>query len=106
MAPTTTRKEDFLGRDLANATPGTTQAKDHLGRDVIAADKDFLGRGLTNPPWTLTTTYPVGARVYVAGGTLVATAITTGISGGTAPTAPGAVGGTVVVGGVTWTRVE
>jgi hypothetical protein len=105
MAPTTTRKEDFLGRDLANATPGTTQAKDSVGRDIIAGDKDYLGRSLQNIPWVATTAYTVnGTRVYVTGGTLVATVA--GTSGAAAPTAPGAVGGTVVDGTVTWQRVE
>jgi len=101
---TTTRKEDFLGRDLANATPGTTNAKDTLGRDVVAGDKDYLGRSLTNPPWVTLTPYGVGARIYVAGGTLVATVA--GTSGASAPTAPGSVGGTVVDATVTWQRVE
>jgi len=101
---TTTRKEDYLGRDLANATPGVTNAKDTLGRDVVAADKDYLGRSLTNIPWAATTAFAVGARVYVAGGTLVATV--GGTSGAAAPTAPGTIGGTVVDATVTWQRVE
>ena len=29
---TTTRKEDYLGRDLVNETPGTSDATDYAGR--------------------------------------------------------------------------
>lgn len=101
---TTTRKEDYLGRDLTNATPGTSQATDFLGRAVTASDKDFVGRNLTSAPWTATTAYTVGTVVYVAGGELVCTVA--GTSAGTAPTAPGSVGGTVVDGTATWQRTE
>ena len=41
---TTTRKEDFLGRNLTNATPGTSQATDFLGRNVVTGNKDFAGQ--------------------------------------------------------------
>jgi hypothetical protein len=101
---TTTRKEDYLGRDLVNATPGTSQAKDTFGRDVVAGDKDFLGRSLTTIPWAATTAFAIGARVYIVGGTLVATI--GGTSAASAPALPGSVGGTVVDATVTWQRVE
>lgn len=102
--PTTTYKEDNLGRDLVNATPGTSQATDYLGRAVQAGNVDYLGRALTAKPWTLTTATTVGTVVYVAGGELTATVA--GTTAGTAPTAPGSVGGTVVDGTVTWQRTE
>ena len=102
--PTTTRREDNLGRDLTNGTPGTTQATDSLGRAIGASNTDFLGRALSSTPWVLTTAYAVGTVVYVAGGELTATVA--GTSGGTAPTAPGSVGGTVTDNTVTWQRTE
>lgn len=44
---TTLDTKDFLGRLLANATPGTTDpALDYLGRLTLAGDLDFLGRAL------------------------------------------------------------
>lgn len=101
---TTTRKEDYLGRDLVNQTPGTSNATDHVGRAVIAGDKDFVGRGLTSIPWAATTVYTAGVVVYIATGELVCTV--SGTSGSTAPALPGAVGGTVVDGTVTWKRTE
>lgn len=101
---TTTRKEDFLGRDLVNATPGTSQATDSLGRAVAAGDADFLGRALTSKPHAVTTAYTVGTVVYLVGGAEL-TCEVAGTSGGTAPTAP-AVGATVVDGTVTWRRTE
>ena len=100
---TTTAKEDFLGCDLVNATPGTSQATDRLGRSVTAGSKDWLGRSLTSVPWAATTAYAKGAVVYVAGGEL--TCETAGTSIGTAPTAP-ALGATVTDGTVTWRRTE
>jgi len=53
--------------------------------------------------WAATTAYPLGRHVTVTGGTLAVT--TAGTSGATAPTNPGAVGGTVTDGTVVWTRV-
>jgi len=101
---TTTRKEDYLGRDLTNATPGTSNATDHLGRNVGAGNTDYIGRALTSIPWAATTAFSVGTVAYVAGGELVCTVA--GTSGASAPTAPGSVGGTVTDGTVTWQRTE
>ena len=53
-------------------------------------------------PWQAFAPYPLNSRVTVTGGTLKAT--TGGTSAGTVPTNPGAVGGTVVDGTVTWQR--
>lgn len=101
---TTTRKEDYLGRDLVNATPGTSQATDSLGRAVSAGDVDFLGRPLTSKPHAISTVYTVGTVVYLAGGAEL-TCEVAGTSGGVAPAAP-ALGATVVDGTVTWRRTE
>lgn len=100
---TTTRKEDFLGRNLSNATPGTTNATDHLGRNVVTGDKDFLGRSLTSVPHAVSTAYAKGAVVYIGSAEL--TAETGGTTAGSAPTPP-ALGATVTDGGVTWRRTE
>lgn len=100
---TTTSKEDYLGRDLVNATPGTSNATDFLGRAVIAGNKDFVGRALTSIPWTATTAVKVGDIMYVAGGELTCTVA--GTTGATAPTAP-ALGATVTDGSATWKRSE
>ena len=53
-------------------------------------------------PWQAFAPYPLNSRVTVTGGTLKAT--TGGTSAGTVPANPGAVGGTVVDGTVTWQR--
>ena len=102
---TTTRKEDYLGRNLVNETPGTSDATDYAGRAVIASNKDYLGRNLTTPPWVIATAYTVGTSVYVSGGELTCTVAGTS-HGSVTPTAPGSVGGTVVDNTVTWTRTE
>lgn len=57
----------------------------------------------TADAWTATTVTPVGTLRTVSGATLQATVA--GTTSGTAPTAPGAVGGTVTDGTVTWKRV-
>jgi len=106
---TTTKLQDFLGRWLTNGTPGTTQATDHLGRNVAASNKDFIGRSLTfdNPSaWAQTTEYDAGDRVRLAGGQLLEATVGGTSVTGSAPTAPGSVGGTVNDGTVTWKRIK
>jgi hypothetical protein len=100
---TTTHKEDFLGRNLTNATPGTSNATDQLGRAVVASNKDFLGRSLTSAPHATTTAYAKGAVTYIGSAELTATVA--GTSSGTPPTPPD-LGDTVVDGTVTWQRTE
>ena len=60
--------------------------------------------------WAATTAYAVDGLVKRLTGSGIfwfkATAITTGISGGTEPTWPTVLGGTVVDGGVTWTAIR
>lgn len=57
----------------------------------------------TPPSWTATTVYNLGARIKLAGGEQVEASVG-GTSGSSAPSAPALIGGTVVDGGVTWTR--
>lgn len=70
---TTTKLADYLGRALVNDNPGASSAKDYMGRDVIASNKDYIGRALTDAPLfpppnrANTTAYSVGDRVRVAG---------------------------------------
>ena len=46
---TSTHTHDYLGRPLANATPGTTDpVLDYLGR-ATTATLDFIGRALVTP---------------------------------------------------------
>jgi len=46
---TSTHTHDYLGRELANATPGVTDpVRDFLGR-IVAATVDYLGRTLNTP---------------------------------------------------------
>lgn len=54
--------------------------------------------------WAATTAYSLGQNVSVAGGILEVT--TAGTSGASAPTLPGAIGGTVSNGTVTFTRIS
>ena len=99
-----TRKEDFIGRDLINGNPGVTDpVGDYLGRTTTAT-VDYLGRTLTVLPWPGAVAVSLGALYYVVGGELVVTTAGTPAAG--APALPGAVGGTVVSGTATFTRTE
>lgn len=100
----TVYKEDFVGRDLTNTTPGSSDATDFLGRKVAPGNKDFLGRGLTSEPHAVSTAYAKRAVVYLPSGEEL-TCVSAGTSAGTPPTPP-AIGATVVDGGVTWQRTE
>lgn len=81
---TTLRLRDFLGRDLANATPGTTDpAKDFVGRDVKAGNVDHLDRGLIATVRANSTVYATGVYVEFTGGKLYK--VTTGGTSAAAP---------------------
>ena len=68
---TTLRLRDFLGRDLANATPGTTDpALDFVGREIKAGNVDFMDRGLIATARANSTAYAAGAYVEFASGKL------------------------------------
>ncbi len=44
---TSTATTDFIGRALANASPGVTDpVLDYLGREVLAGNLDYMGRAL------------------------------------------------------------
>ena len=101
---TSTRKEDYMGRNLDNTTPGTTDpVRDYTGR-ITTATVDYLGRNLTVLTWPGVLAMAVGDQFWVVGGDLVVT--TAGTSAAGAPALPGSVGGTVVSGTVTLTRTE
>jgi hypothetical protein len=101
---TSQRKEDYMGRNLSNATPGTTDpVTDYTGRNTTAT-VDYLGRALTVANWPGVAAMAVGDQFWVAGGDLIVT--TAGTSAAGAPTIPGTIGGTVVSGTVTLTRTE
>jgi len=102
---TATMKEDYMGRKLANATPGTTDpVKDFVGRNTASTTTDYMGRLLTSLTWPGAVSLPLGTEYWVVGGTLVVTTAGTGAAG--APALPGSVGGTVVSGTATLTRNE
>lgn len=70
----------------------------------IMLDGTYLGGGTVGGgTWTATTAYKLGQTITVGGKILYVT--TAGTSASTSPTAPAAVGGTVVDGSVTWTRL-
>lgn len=59
------------------------------------------------PLWTANTAYVQAANVRLStGGGVILSANNAGTSGATEPLAPAAVGGTVVDGGITWTRIQ
>ena len=103
---TTTRKEDYLGRDLVNETPGTSDATDTFGRAVIASNKDYLGRNLTSKPWVAATATTVGTTVYLTTGEELTCTVAGTTHATTEPTAPGEVGETVTDNTVTWVQSE
>jgi len=101
---TSLRKEDYLGRDLTNGTPGTTDpVTDFLGRTTTAT-ADYLGVSLTSLPWPGAVAVTLGTVYYISGGEIYVSVAGTPASG--APTIPGTVGGTVVSGTATFTRSE
>ena len=102
---TSTAKEDYMGRKLANATPGTTNpVLDYVGRTCATTTTDYMGRTLTSLAWPGAVALSLGVEYWVVGGTLVVTTAGTGAAG--APALPGSVGGTVVSGTATLTRNE
>jgi hypothetical protein len=103
---TTLRLRDFLGRDLANATPGTTDpALDFTGRAVKAGNVDFMDRGLIATVRANTTAYAAGAYVeFVSGKLYVAT--TAGTSAAAPPAETGIDYGEALTDGTAvWQRV-
>lgn len=95
---TTTKRDDFLGRDLV--TPASAAA-DFLGR-ATTSTVDFLGRALTREVRANSTAYAQGDLIEFTGGTeyVVKTAGTTNSS---APSVP-AVGADVTDGTAVLTR--
>lgn len=69
----------------------------------VAKDKQIVGTAAPVTTWAATTPYATGDKVAVTGGTLQAD--NGGTSGATEPVLPGSVGGTVVDGDITWTRL-
>lgn len=95
---TTTKRDDFLGRDLV--TPASA-AKDFLGRDTTST-VDFLGRTLIRDLRVNSTAYGLGALIEFTGGEEF-TVTTAGTTAASQPAAP-AVGATVADGTATLTR--
>lgn len=96
---TTTKRDDYLGRDLV--TPGSV-SKDFLGR-ATTSTVDSMGRALTRDLRVNATVYALGALIEFSTGEefTVTTAGTSHAS--VVPTAP-AVGATVADGTATLTR--
>lgn len=97
---TTTRREDYLGRDLLNEG---TVATDYMGR-ATSSTTDYLGRALTSSAWIAVTVYTLGTEVELVGGADMVCTVA-GTSGASTPTPP-AIGATVVDGTVTWRRLD
>ena len=94
--------EDYMGRSLANATPGTTNpVTDYTGRSTTST-ADFVGRSLTCGAWPGAVPVTLGTRYYITGGRIYVSTAGTPAAG--APTIPGTIGGTVVSGTATFTR--
>lgn len=82
---------------------GTALQAVNVVLNVQGPDREVAAPGTTAPVWAATTSYDLYDDVSLSTGqTLEAT--TAGTSGAAEPTAPAAVGGTVVDGSVTWTR--
>lgn len=101
---TSTRKEDYLGRNLVNANPGVTNpVTDYIGRTTTAT-VDYLGRLLTSLPWPGAVPVVKGAVFYLAVGEIECTIAGTPLAG--APALPANVGDTVVSDSATFIRTE
>lgn len=97
---TTTKREDFLGRDLQ--TP-TSTSKDHLGR-LTTSTADHLGRPLRRDLRANTTAVTLNQELQFAGGNKFVVTV----AGTTAAAEPGspAVGATVADGTATLRRTK
>jgi hypothetical protein len=96
--PTTTYREDWLGRDLQ--TPGTNSL-DHLGR-ATTSTVDSLGRSLRRVIRPVSAAVTLGQEIQVTDGKKYVVTVA-GTTGASDPTPP-AVGATVVDGSATLRR--
>jgi hypothetical protein len=97
---TTTKREDYLGRDLT--TPAST-SKDHLGR-LTTATADALGRLLRRDLRANTTAVSLNQELQFAGGNKFVVTVA-GTTAASEPSSP-AVGSTVVDGTATLRRTK
>jgi hypothetical protein len=98
---TTTKREDFLGRDLQAPT---VNALDHLGR-ATTSTADSLGRALRRENRPNTGAVTLGQEIQANAGGTKYTVTVAGTTGAADPTAP-AVGATVVDGTATFLRTK